>query len=204
MTRCVRSRTASVRSVFADSATRQAASILGPQIPGHAAWPSARWVDVARRCPPDASARAPSLAASNARIGRDASQTAGSEGRRSSLRMNCDQRRSERQKHPENECLLDECERVVREHRDGEACDGCGETRREQAFWASPRPGDTTKPTNDPDDQPEPSGNAEQPDVEEQCRAIGCRGSGRCVGGCRLRSVSCPDLARGSAGACLR
>ena len=27
--------------------------------------------------------------------------------------MNCDQHRGERQEHPENECLLDECERVV-------------------------------------------------------------------------------------------
>ena len=50
------------------------------------------------------------------------------ERRRLGLRMSGDQRRSERQDHPEDECLLDERERVVREHRDREACDGCGET----------------------------------------------------------------------------
>ena len=88
------------------------------------------------------------------------------------LRIDCDQRGSEREKHQEDDCLLDVCERVVRQHRDGEAGDGCGETSGEQAIRASPRSGDTTKPTNGADDQPEPSHNAEQPHVEEKAEPL--------------------------------
>ena len=39
---------------------------------------------------------------------------------------------------------------------------------REQALGASSRSGDTTEPTGDPDDQPEPSEDAHQSDVEER------------------------------------